>query len=73
MEDKLEKLYEGSTIEINLIKSALEEAKIEPIIKDHSESGRLAGFAGEIAMQAEVFVFEDQLEEAKKILKEVLD
>lgn len=72
MENQLKKLYEGSLIEINLIKATLEEASIEPIVKDHSESGRLAGFAGEIPLQAELFVFEDQFDKAEKIMKEVL-
>lgn len=69
LQSELKKVFEGSTIEVNLIKSALEEVNIEPIIKDRSESGQLAGFAGEIPMEAEVFVFNDQYDKAIKIIK----
>ncbi|ATA76650.1 putative signal transducing protein [Capnocytophaga canimorsus] len=71
LETKLRKLFEGSIIEVQRLKSALEEAGIQPIVKDRSESGILAGFAGEIFMQAEVFVFEDQYAIAYEILKAI--
>ncbi|GIJ93047.1 putative signal transducing protein [Capnocytophaga stomatis] len=66
---ELEKIFEGSSIQANLIKLALEEIGIEPIIKDRTESGRLAGFASEIPMQVEVYVFENQYDEAIDVLK----
>lgn len=66
---ELEKIFEGSSIQANLIKLALEQIGIEPIIKDRTESGRLAGFASEIPMQVEMYVFESQYNDAVEVLK----
>lgn len=66
---ELEKIFEGSSIQANLIKLALEQIGIEPIIKDRTESGRLAGFASEIPMQVEMYVFESQYDDAVEVLK----
>lgn len=68
---ELKKIFEGSSIQANLIQLALEEIGIEPIIKDRTESGRLAGFASEIPMQVEVYVFENQYDEAVDVLKKL--
>lgn len=68
---ELKKIFEGSSIQANFIKSALENIGIEPIIKDRSESGRLAGFASEIPMQVEVYVFENQFQQAIEVIKEI--
>ena len=67
----LKKIYEGSLVNVTLLVVALEEEDIFPIIKNRSESGLLAGFAGEVYMQQEVFVFEDQWRKAQIILKEL--
>ncbi|MFK8267329.1 putative signal transducing protein [Capnocytophaga cynodegmi] len=66
---ELEKIFEGSSIQANLIRLALEQIGIEPIIKDRTESGRLAGFASEIPMQVEMYVFESQYDDAVEVLK----
>ncbi|CEN37450.1 putative signal transducing protein [Capnocytophaga cynodegmi] len=66
---ELEKIFEGSSIQANLIRLALEQIGIEPIIKDRTESGRLAGFASEIPMQVEMYVFESQYDDAIEVLK----
>lgn len=65
----IKKLYEGSIVNISLLVGELERENIFPIIKDRSESGILSGFAAEISMQKEVFVYEDQWEKAQKILE----
>ena len=62
MKTELKKIYEGPMPSVLLLKATLEEKEIIPIIKDRSESATLAGFAAEIAMDQEVFVFEDQYE-----------
>lgn len=67
----LKKIFEGSAIEANLIKVTLEEVGIEPIIKDRTESGRLAGFASEISMQIEVYIFENQYDKAFEIVRKI--
>lgn len=66
---ELKKIFEGSSIQANLIRLALEQIGIEPIIKDRTESGRLAGFASEIPMQVEMYVFESQYNDAVEVLK----
>ncbi|MFK8298030.1 DUF2007 domain-containing protein [Capnocytophaga cynodegmi] len=66
---ELKKIFEGSSIQANLIRLALEQIGIEPIIKDRTESGRLAGFASEIPMQVEMYVFESQYDDAVEVLK----
>ncbi len=68
---ELKKIFEGSLIETQPIVEILEEAGIEPIIKDRSESARLAGFASEIPMQVEVYVFENQYNKAIQALKDI--
>lgn len=66
METKHIKLYSGSSIIINRLKTLLEEQNIETLIKDNHESGRLAGF-GTLDNDVELFVFEDDLSKAKEI------
>lgn len=66
---ELEKIFEGSSIQANFIRLALEQIGIDPIIKDRTESGRLAGFASEIPMQVEMYVFESQYDDAIEVLK----
>ncbi len=68
---ELKKIFEGSLIETQPIVEILEEVGIEPIIKDRSESARLAGFASEIPMQVEVYVFENQYNKAIQALKDI--
>lgn len=51
MEDSFTLLYTGSLIEVQRLKTVLEEQKIFPIIKDENESARLAGFGAPSMMQ----------------------
>ncbi|MDO4229651.1 MAG: DUF2007 domain-containing protein [Capnocytophaga sp.] len=67
----LHKIFEGSSIRATLILDILKEKGIEPIVKDRSESARLAGFASEIPMQVEIFVFENQADEALQALQNI--
>lgn len=69
---ELKKIFEGSSIQVQPIIESLEKVNIDPIVKDRSESGRLAGFASEIPLQVEVYVFEDQYTKAVEVLKNVL-
>ena len=52
-------------------KNALAEASITPVIKDESESARLAGFGQTSPMLQRVFVHEDEYDNAKAILKDL--
>ena len=55
------------------IRSFLEDENISPVIKDVSESARLAGFGIITDFNQEVFIHSDQLSMANRILKNYLD
>lgn len=63
-----EKIYEGSGIIANQLITALQEQDISPVVKDETESGRLAGFAPKIINNVQIFVHKDELEVSKTIL-----
>ncbi len=64
-------LHEGSIIILQSLKHALNTANISSIIKNNTESGRLAGFvAGDNSNQ--LFVYEEDAIPAKKILRDFL-
>ena len=54
-------------MDVFLIKNALQADNIIPVIKDESESARMAGF-GIVHDQKQVFVHTDELKKAKKIM-----
>ena len=70
MKTELKKLYEGSLPAVTLLKGALEQEHITPIIKDPMASATIAGY-GALGTNQQVFVFEDQWEEANKILEQL--
>ena len=65
-------IYKGSFIIAQLMRDRLEANGIVPIIKDESESGRLAGF-GSTGDYIELHVHQDELERSKEIINTVLD
>ena len=65
-------LFTGSTIDVLAIKTALAEASIRPVIKDESESARLAGFGATAPMMQRVFVHRDEFDKASEILSDLL-
>ncbi len=65
------KIFTGSFILVQLMVTKLKEIGIEPIIKDESESGRLAGFGASIQGQQELFVHNDELDKAVPIIESV--
>jgi len=65
------KLHQGSNIILNAIKYELEKANISCIIKNNTESARLAGFiAGD--NNNDLFVFDEDAVVAKNILQQFL-
>lgn len=54
------------------VKDALIEKNIIPIIKDRSESARLAGFGTIIPFTQEVFVHNDEKSIALKLIKMII-
>ncbi len=67
------KIYSGSFIIVQLAMDRLNSAGINAVIKDESESGRLAGFGASIQGYQELYVSNDELEQAKKIIASVND
>ena len=65
-------LFTGSTIDVLAIKIALAEAGISPVVKDESESARLAGFGTTAPMMQSVFVHRDECDKASEILSNLL-
>lgn len=65
------KIYSGGTIIVQILKQRLEAVGINPIIKDETESGRLAGFGTAYIGQAEVYVHESEATVAVKTLETV--
>lgn len=65
------KVYSGNFIIIQRIVSALDDIGIKPIIKDETESGRLAGFGSSIQGFQELYVNNDELEKATEVINRV--
>ncbi len=65
------KVYSGNFIIIQRIVSALDDIGIIPVIKDETESGRLAGFGSSIQGFQEVYVNNEELEKANEIVSRV--
>lgn len=63
------KIFSGNFIEVQRIFRALEDANICAIIKDESESGRLAGFGASIQGYQEVHVHNEELQKAHPIIE----
>ena len=72
MESHYIKIFTGSFIIVQRITGKLKEIGISPVIKDETESGRLAGFGPPIPGQQEMFVHEDELDKATSIVQSAL-
>lgn len=69
MPQNLVKVYTGSSIAVLAIMNALESVEIYPLIKDRSESARLAGFGATSIMQQELFVPKEEEKKIRDIIK----
>lgn len=70
MKTELKKLFEGDMPTVTLLKAALQEVDITPIIKDPMASATIAGY-GALGGNQQVYVFQDQWEKATEVLKEL--
>jgi len=68
METNYTRIFIGNTAEAQSIVSRLKDIGIIAVVKDEAESARLAGFASSMLGEAEVFVHNDELEQAEKAL-----
>ena len=67
MSDSFRLLYTGNIVDVQRLKALLEESDIFPIIKDETESARLAGFGAPTMMQ-QLWVPTSKVEKAKTLL-----
>ncbi|MCK8481166.1 putative signal transducing protein [Psychroserpens algicola] len=65
------KIFSGNFIIVQLAMDRLNGAGINAIIKDESESGRLGGFGAAIQGYQELFVSDEELEQAQAIISSV--
>ncbi|WP_298553799.1 DUF2007 domain-containing protein [uncultured Algibacter sp.] len=63
------KVFSGNFIEVQRIFTELQNLNICAIIKDESESGRLAGFGASIQGLQEIHVHKEELEKVTPIIK----
>ena len=66
---KFIKIFTGNAISVLSLRNALEEQNIVAVVKDDSESARLAGFGMVPPGLQEMFVHEDELDQAIKIIE----
>ena len=64
-------VFEGSFIEIKRIETELKQNGINPIIINKRESALLSGFGFNPHEKIKIYVFKDQLKNAKDILEEL--
>ena len=72
MESNYSKLYAGSFIVVQLITQNLEKEGIAPIIKDETESARLAGFGTPAYGFQELYVHTSEEKKAEAIIANTL-
>jgi len=70
MDNKLVRIFSGSSIIVNLLKDELENNEIVALIQDDFNSGTIAGFSGGIPSSVDLFVQKADLEKAEPIIKE---
>ncbi|MDB2325601.1 putative signal transducing protein [Candidatus Arcticimaribacter forsetii] len=63
------KIFTGNSITVLSIMNALEDKNIIAVVKDDSESARLAGFGMVAPGLQEVFVHQDELDVAIRIIE----
>lgn len=68
MDSNYTRIFIGNSAEAQSIVSRLKEIDIIAVVKDEAESARLAGFASSMLGDTEVFVHNDELERAEKVL-----
>lgn len=69
MNDEFVLVFKGSTVFSNRIVNELFLNKIHPIVKNESESARLAGFGFNIDSEISIHVHLDELEKSQKLIK----
>jgi len=72
-DSNFEKIYTGSSIKASYLKTLLEDAGIQPILRDDQESARTSGFGMDYANGVKILVNKEYLVKAKHIVQSALD
>ena len=67
--EKFIKIFTGNAIDVLALRNELDKQEIVPVIKDDSESARLAGFGMVTPGLQEVFIHKDELDVAIRIVE----
>lgn len=70
MDTNYSKVFSGNQFVAKKIVDQLQEIGIRAIVKDETESARMAGFGSTMGGDIELYVHKDELEKAKSILDE---
>lgn len=68
METHYTKIFSGNFLIVQRIISELEKVAITPIVKDESESARLAGFGTFSQGIQDIYVHEDNIDKARAVI-----
>lgn len=71
-EGKLIRIYSGSEVTALLLKDELEQEGVMSMIKNDFQSGVIAGFAGGVPSDVDLYIEEIDLEQAEPIVNNFL-
>ncbi len=71
MDSEYRKVFTGSFIVVQLILDKLSAVDITAIVKDETESGRLAGFGASIPGSQDIYVHKDELDNALPVVESI--
>ncbi len=72
MDSNYKKIFSGNIFKTQQVTAKLQEIGIEAIVKDESESARLAGFAANDLAVKEIYVHQDEITKATEVLNDVM-
>lgn len=71
-EGKLIRIYSGSEVSALLLKDELEQAGVMSMVKNDFQSGVIAGFAGGVPSEVDLYIEEADLVKAEPIVNNFL-
>ncbi len=72
MHSNYTKIFGGDSLVVQRLVGQLHKAGIEAVVKDEAESARLTGFASSMLGEVDVYVNNDEVSTALKIVQEIL-
>jgi hypothetical protein len=72
MHSNYTKIYGGNSLVAQRLVGQLHTVGIEAVVKDEAESARLTGFASSMLGEVDVYVNNDEVDMALKVVQEVL-